>query len=277
MRSGPRTVIWPEPKIYLGNFLYHWLQVHLRRGAGRDVVCLETEPMRGWIRYFPGVEPTLVTRDQVRMRDRREVGFFQAWGLHYRPPELDAFVDFLLDTTTLPLVVAPADPGRVVVNVRRGDYFHPQFIHRYSFNVAEYIEVAIHRAAILGGPVTSIHVVSDDIPWCRDNLMWLGQDGATLTYQLEDSTPADDFVTLAAARRLILGNSTFGYWAAHFSSRLHRDNDADIVVPWFHDRTVWEGGSYHLNPAWTVIRHLPHGWGPESPTAAPGSREITAN
>ena len=73
------------------------------------------------------------------------------------------------------------------------------------------------------------------------------------------STPADHFVALATARRLILTHSTFGYWGAHFSNGLYGDNHADVIVPWFHDRTMWSGAASQLNPAWTVVKDIP-GW-----------------
>ena len=102
-------------------------------------------------------------------------------------------------------------------------------------------------------------MVSDDVAWCRANLTWIG-DSAEVSFAPDADTPVEDFTTLATARRLVLTNSTFGYWAAHLSNGLYGDNHQHIVVPWFHDRTMWSGASYHLNPAWTVVRDIPGGW-----------------
>ena len=144
----------------------------------------------------------------------------------------------------------------------------PSFASRYAFDQDFYLRVALDRAQRVGGPVERVHVVSDDIAWCRTVLGWLSDD-CDLTFATETPTPADDFATLAGARRLVLTSSTFGYWAAHLSNGLHGDNHQDVVVPWFHDRTMWSGASYHLNPAWTVVRDIPGGW---EPPGAPGTR-----
>jgi hypothetical protein len=260
VRRGPRTVLWTEPRLGLGNFLYHWLQVSKLREAGGQVVALRIPEMEPWLPFFPEIERDYtVPRDEVRITDRRQPGFFQGWGVHYWPEHVERFVADLLRQTTLPLQ-ADLDTERVVVNVRRGDYFEPSFASRYAFDQEAYLRVALDRAARVGGPARRIHVVSDDIAWCRTTLGWLGDD-AEVTFALDEPTPADDFATLISARRLILTNSTFGYWAAHLSNGLHGDNYQDVVVPWFHDRTMWSGASYHLNPAWTVVRDIPGGWG----------------
>jgi hypothetical protein len=260
VRRGPRTVLWTEPRLGLGNFLYHWLQVSKLREAGGQVVALRIPEMEPWLPFFPEIERDYtVPRDEVRITDRRQPGFFQGWGVHYWPEHVERFVADLLRQTTLPLQ-ADLDTERVVVNVRRGDYFEPSFASRYAFDQEAYLRVALDRAARVGGPARRIHVVSDDIAWCRTTLGWLGDD-AEVTFASDVPTPADDFATLISARRLVLTNSTFGYWAAHLSNGLHGDNHQDVVAPWFHDRTMWSGASYHLNPAWTVVRDIPGGWG----------------
>ena len=260
VRRGPRTVIWTEPRLGLGNFLYHWLQVFRLREDGTDAVALRIEEMEPWLPFFPEIERSYtIARDEVRLTDKRAPGFYQGWGVHYWPEHVERFVGLALRQTVLPME-DETDPERVVVNVRRGDYFEPSFARRYAFDQEAYLRVALDRAADVGAPVRRVHVVSDDILWCRDALAWLGDD-AELTFAPEHPTPAEDFATLASARRLVLTNSTFGYWAAHFSNGVHGDNHQDVVVPWFHDRTMWSGASYHLNPAWTVVRDIPGGWG----------------
>lgn len=259
VRRGPRTVLWTEPRLGLGNFLYHWLQVSRLRETGRHAVALRIGEMEPWLPYFPEIDRDFtVARDEVRLDDRREPGFFQGWGVHYWPEHVERFVDFALRQTTLP-VRPDLDAERVVINVRRGDYFESLFASRYAFDQEAYLHVALERASRVGAPIRRIHVVSDDIAWCRTALAWLGDD-AEVTFAADAPTPADDFATLSSARRLIVTNSTFGYWAAHFSNGLYGDNHQDIVVPWFHDRTMWSGASYHLNPAWTVVRDIPGGW-----------------
>ena len=200
----------------------------------------------------------------MRLTDHRATGFFQGWGVHYWPEHVERFTEFVLRQTTLQ-IDADTDDERVVVNVRRGDYFEPSFASRYAFDQVAYLRVALDRARRMGGPVERVHVVSDDIAWCRTALGWLG-DQCDLTFAADTPTPAEDFAALAGARRLVLTSSTFGYWAAHLSNGVHGDNHEHVVVPWFHDRTMWSGAAYQLNPAWTVVRDVPDGW--NAPRAA---------
>jgi hypothetical protein len=267
VRRGPRTVLWAEPRLGLGNYMYHWLQVHKLRDSGEQAAVLRLAEMEPWLPWFPEIDRDYtVAREDVGLTDVRELGFYQEWGVHYLPEHVERFADFCLAQTTLPLV-PEADEERVVLNVRRGDFFEPHFARRFAFDQVTYLRTAVARAARVGAPVRRIHVVSDDVAWCRASLAWLSDD-AEVTFAASESTPAEDFATLVGARRLILTNSTFGYWAAHLSNSLHRDNHQDVVVPWFHDRTIWSGASYHLNPAWTVVRDIPGGWdAPEGPRA----------
>ena len=237
-----------------------------QREDGRECVALETPEMGPWFPYFPGIRGDYtITRDQVRLTDRREPGFWQGWGRFYWPEHVERFVDMMRDASTLPLDAPEDRSDRVVVNVRRGDYFSPKFIDYYSFDQVAYLRVAVERAARVGDPISTFHVVSDDVAWCREHLAWLADEGADLTFAPAESTPADDFVELATARRLILTHSTFGYWGAHFSNGLYGDNHADVIVPWFHDRTMWSGAASQLNPAWTVVKDIPGGWVPGPP------------
>ena len=271
VRRGPRTVLWTPPRVNLGNFLYHWLQVFRQREEGRQCVALETPEMVPWFPFFPGIQGDYtITRAQVRMTDRREPGFWQGWGRFYWPEHVERFVDMMREVSTLPLDAPEDRTDRVVVNVRRGDYFSPKFIHYYSFDQVAYLRVAVERARRLGDPISTFHVVSDDVAWCREHLAWLADDGIDLTFAPAASTPADDFAALATARRLILTHSTFGYWGAHFSNGIYGDNHADVIVPWFHDRTMWSGAASQLNPAWTVVKDIPGGWvpGPLPPSRA---------
>ncbi len=271
VRRGHRTVLWTEPKIGLGNFLYHWMQVFTRQSRGQDIVALHIPEMDPWLPYFPGVaDRWLIDRSEVRITDRREPGFFQGWAIHYVESQLRAFCDELRRVSTLPLQRRDDPAGRVVVNIRRGDYYSPEFAPRYSIDTSAYLRVALDRALRLGGPITEVHVVSDGVPWCREHLGWIRDEIAPLTFARENATAAEDFTTLATARRLVLTHTTFGYWAAHLSNSVYADNEDLVVAPWFHDRTIAGGVAYHLNPSWTVVRHIPGGWVPEpEPPALP--------
>lgn len=266
VRRGPRTVHLVSPEVNFGNFCYVWLRAYTRQAQGQDYRVEHTPRMDYWLDYLPYVrDRLLIERSEMGFFDRRELGAAQGWGSDYLPFQVPPFVSDVLLDSGLGLAAADEPVGRVVVNVRRGDFFSERFAARYSYDTVAYLRAALDRAVTRGGPITEAVVVSDDPAWCRTHLPAVFGD-VPLAFPKADRTPLDDFRTLAGARRLILTTSTFGYWGAHVSNALHGDNHELVVAPWFHDRSVWAGESYMLNPAWTVVRNVPGGWGPEPPT-----------
>lgn len=259
LRRGPRTVLWTDPDVQFGNILYSWLRAHARQGAGDPTVVRATASMQRWLDVFPGVGRQVVIRpDQVRLTDRRKLGYFQGWDEHTEA-ERAAFCRALLADATVP-VEADTDPGRVVVTVRRGDYYHPRFAARFSIDTADYLSVALARQVEVGGPVTGLHVVSDDPQWCRDHRQWAGG----LPMHIAAGPAEQHLASLAGGRRLILTHTTFGYWGAHLSNTLHGDNHGLVVVPWFHDRLVQGGQATAIDPRWSIVGDIPTDWAPEA-------------
>lgn len=255
LRHGRRTVLWVPERIYLGNFLYHWLIAHREQASGRDVVARATAAMNPWRPLVPGSDRLVVDPSAVRFVDRRRLGYFQEFGVDYTAAQLSRFIDdVLLDS---PLVDLPRSVelsrDDLAVNVRRGDYYaRGAFQDRFGFDVLAHLRRAVQASLEIDGPARRIHVISDDMTWCRSELGWLAELGP-LTFAGPDDGPRDNFAVLARARRIVATNSTFGYWAAHVSSRFHAGNERSIVMPAFHDRMVNDGRAYQLNPAWTVV------------------------
>ncbi|WP_245306685.1 alpha-1,2-fucosyltransferase [Acidipropionibacterium timonense] len=156
------------------------------------------------------------------------------------------------------LAQVPRNEKRVVINVRRGDYYSvPYNRGMYSFDIQEYIKVAIQRA-LDQQDIPSIHLVSDDIPWCQLRLGWLNQIAPT-TYESTSRTVLTDLAAIATANRLILANSTFSYWGAYISNILHSNFDT-VIAPRFHSRKSASTSAGQLDPRWTIIENIPGGW-----------------
>lgn len=261
VRRGDRTVLWTEDyHMGVGNHLYLWLWADTRVARGEDVVVLRRPTMDAWLPHFPDIQPLVVTRDHVGLTDRRIVDSPQRFGIDFTVEQLESFIQRRVRTAPAIAAVDPAevDPHRVVVNVRRGDYYsNTRFRGIYGIDLDAYVRVAIERAAG-DRPIGSIHVVSDGIDWCRARLGWLDE-VAPLTF-VEGETPLQNLVTIATARRLILTNSTFSYWGAHISNVIHGNNHADVYAPWFHVRTIEGGRSIQNDPRWTIIEDIPGGW-----------------
>ncbi|GAB3065085.1 hypothetical protein GCM10027053_30270 [Intrasporangium mesophilum] len=269
VRRRDPLVLWPPHDVGIGNILYFWLQAHARQARGEAVVVRWTEVMAAWTQWFPWVFESLVTRDgEFSLFNPRSYGqFFQELGLDYSVDDLERFIDEVLLPEGAPfrrLAARHRGQGDLTVNVRRGDYYSdPRFRGFYSFDVVEYLRLAVGRANDQA-PVRSILLVSDDLGWCRAKLGWL-EEIAPVRTAPEASTVADQLAMIAASPRLVLANSSFSYWGAYLSNRLQvldgvGASHADVIAPWFHSRQSHGGAAYQLDPRWTVVRNLPGGW-----------------
>lgn len=106
-----------------------------------------------------------------------------------------------------------------VINVRRGDYlhypnYHPTVSPEYIHAVCE----MIHDTEYL--------VVSDDIPWCKENLKL----NYPVTY-LEGYKPEEQLWIMSMCHMFIISNSSFSWWAAYLS----RYEKKTVIAPetWF--------------------------------------------
>ena len=261
VRRGPRTILF-APRIHMGvgNYFYLWLWGDARQARGLPDRVLRSDTMNTWLQAFPTMEPLVIARRDVRFRDLRALGTYQGFGENFSAPELEGFLQrrVLPSTGLLGLDPYEVDPRRVVVNVRRGDYYsNPEFRRRFGFNIVGYLREAFRLAA--WDDISAIHVVSDGLDWCRTNLAWLDE-VAPLSFATEGDGAMANLREVASARRLVLTNSTFSYWAGYISNVLHGDNHAEVVAPLFHDRTICDGLAYQLDPRWTAVRCLPNGW-----------------
>lgn len=258
LRRG-RTISWTDPSGNLGNFLYNWLRAWRLQQEGHEAFALQTPAMTQWLQVWPRLaQQVTITRAGVRPFDVREIRSTQCWGADYFPYHVEGFALQLLEELRDAVGPRSTGPDRLVVNVRRGD-FYTDYRERYAFDLIGYLRLAFDRSIRLGGRPNSIHVVSDDPVWCQAHLAQF-RSIAPLTFESEVRDPLRDLLTLTSAPRLILTNSTFGYWGAHLSNALHGANHEHVVAPWFHDRSTWFGAAYQLNPAWSIIRSIPGDW-----------------
>lgn len=234
----------PVAGLRFGNWLYLWLIAHGRTAAGSPTVVLAVDDMRPWLDAFPDLQALTVRRDQVRFHDRREwEGDFryQRFGVDFSREALHRFVREAL---------APSIPvdrsDRVVVNVRRGDYYEGDFAQRYGFDVKGYVAEALARM----DHVERVIVVSDDPEWCRSQLDAVIRPLSPFV-EYADKDPAGNFLTIASCRRLIGTNSTFSYWGGYVADALHED--AQIIMPLFHARLERGTDAFQLDPRWQAI------------------------
>lgn len=269
LRRHGRPVAWTPRWMGFGNQALAWFWAWRGRARGVERRVLRTSSMRPWLEEFPAAETLTVERARVRLTDQRLVPwripsddgappFTQDWSA----AELRCFVDEVL----LGSLVhherrhrVGVDADVLVVNVRRGDYYDTEHVRTWGFDIDGYLRLAVPEA-LRDAPAAGIHVVSDGPDWCRAELGWLG-DHAPVTYADPPHGPRDHFATIASARRLVVTNSTFSYWAGYVGDVLHGD-DHEVWAPRFFNSTQNEGRSWLLGPRWHVVESLPGGWQP---------------
>ena len=246
VRDGQREVCWTPDFMRLGNLLYLWLWAYGGQADGRERRCLANDSTMPWLDVFPAARERLVVLPhEVRFRDQR----VQPWrkGVdpteRYDPPHLNSYCQDIL----LPALALETDRSeRLVVNVRRGDYYSPGNMSLWGFDVATFVQAALCAAIKDGGSPSSVHVVSDDGIWCADHLGFLNE-VAPVTFA--DSDPLSNFRELAQARRVILANSTFSYWAGYVGDIL---GTRQVIAPTFFNR-IEPISVRHLRPHWAAV------------------------
>lgn len=245
LRRGERSVLYTPPAgMRLGNLLYLWLEAHHRSAEGADVAALESKGMVQWWSEFPALRRLTVTRDELRFSDRREwdtAWLYQRFGVDFTRDQLHAFIREVFAKR------ASGDAEeRLVINVRRGDFYATEFEAKHGFDIVGYIDVALDQFSDRGGAL----VISDDPEWCRANL------GKTLKARVGDveyaePSPVQNLLALASSTRLIGANSTFSYWGAYISDALH--SETQIVMPRFHARMAHGSDAHQLDPKWIAL------------------------
>lgn len=259
LRRGSRTVLGTYPALRVGNYLYFALHAHIRRQAGQDLRVVDSGLGDEWLALFPGLEDLLVPAGAVRFHDRRmhiPRGFLQGFGSDFTRADLAAFVSARLAASPSfrdRLAALPEAPlGTLVVNVRRGDYYADEPFRRvFGFDVAPYLAQAI-AAAEDAEPVRRILVVSDDPDWCTRTLAGLGIAPPEGVQARPAGDPVADFVAVAGARRAVITNSTFSYWAAYVGAELHGPGHR-VWAPDFHSRDVDAGRPWQHDPRWVTF------------------------
>jgi len=246
LRRGERTVLRTPPAgMRLGNLLYLWLQAHHRSTPARPVRVLESRGMGEWLHAFPRLRELSVAREELRFSDRREWEadwLYQRFGVDFTREQLHAFIDDAL----APLLTSATTDGRLVINVRRGDFYGTEFEPKHGFDVIGYVTAAVS----LFPDATAALVVSDDAEWCRAHL------GGMLTDRIghvayAEPDPLANLRAIAGAEQLIGANSTFSCWGAYVAGR--RNPAARIVMPRFMARMAHGSDAYQLDPQWVAL------------------------
>ena len=113
----------------------------------------------------------------------------------------------------------------VSIHIRRGDYVRLQAYH--PCQTLEYYNTAL---SIVKEKSTNLLILSDDIPWCKENFKYDNM------YFAENQTNVIDLYTMSLCSHNIISNSTFGWWGAW----LNDNKNKKIVAP-----KRWTGPENH--------------------------------
>lgn len=245
-----------------GNNVYQWLWAYegSLKGEARKAVLPDKHDV--WGEMFPVARKNLlISRNEIRITDRRE----QPWVLGedkwnsegwFDPKFLDQFVTECLIPESS---IEASDPDRLVINIRRGDYYSvPEYRESFGMPISSFVKESA-RLAFEGNGSSEIYIVSDDPDWCREELHWLSK-YAPVRFAPKSRTPQSDLRTVAAAKQIILANSTFSYWAAYIGDVLYAgDSERLVIAPSFFRRDENGGRSHLLRKNWTIV-DLVDGW-----------------
>ena len=157
-----------------------------------------------------------------------------------------------LPAKTLPLLERLRGDSAVALHVRRGDYVsNPKDAATLGFIGSEYYQRAVAAACGSMDAEPTFFIFSDDLDWCRENLAWLPGEVTFVDQRACEGRPIHqlDFQLLAQAKRFIISNSTFAWWAAWLAEA----EDKQVIAPqdWFRDRSI---DSSDLCPAeWILV------------------------
>lgn len=105
------------------------------------------------------------------------------------------------------------------INVRRGDYLIYQNYHP-TVSI-EYINKAVEKI-----PNRNYHlIVSDDIPWCKENIKLYN------CIYLEGYNSYEQLWILSLCKHFVISNSSFSWWGAYLS--LNKDKIVVAPETWF--------------------------------------------
>ncbi len=269
---GRRVVNWTPDFMGFGNVLYLWAWAHAQRNESPPHQVLVTDKMRYWIPHFPAMQQYLVDASDVKVLDRR----VHAWAepashsgdrRGYTDLTRAAFIEDCVLTSPSLIGVGDtelAGADVLTLNVRRGDYYsNPAHRPEFAIDLESYLRRAVESAVEGDGPARRVHVVSDDVAWCRNHLGWLSSFAGEVTYPAVGDGPIDNFRDVCGSRRLVISNSTFSIWGAAVAQTALAPQRTSVWAPAFFQRRYGPGRCYEYDEQWNFIDEVPGGWQPD--------------
>lgn len=177
-----------------------------------------------------------------------------AWPINNR--EGNCFLSNEFEEKKLPLVTKP---GRhhIACHIRRGDYL--TFPTHFPPLPVEYYGEAsgILRELIPYDEICwTLHVFSDDIPWCREMFRLSEQPPDAIHIEFhEGNTDIEDLYLITHCQHFIIANSSFSWWGAWLAPNPSKIILAPHHTQWFGHDNGFFGQTQDLIPNnWTQVK-----------------------
>lgn len=156
---------------------------------------------------------------------------------HFAEDLRGQFVPKVLSAKAIELGELFQNTSSVALHVRRGDYLSfpsdPGPEDTMYLLEKSYFEQAIKKIGQLSAGVT-IYCFSDDIPWCKKELVGPNIQYIERSYNLTDF---EEWHLMSLCKHQIVSNSTYSWWAAWLNS----NRDKIVISPdrWFGNRDIF--------------------------------------
>lgn len=174
------------------------------------------------------------------------MGYFQCNQFAGNPSELRFWLKETLEAQgKSPVTLTKPSSNQVALQIRRGDYL--KYRHLYGHLPKDYFEKALR---VLKAELPDCVIFTDDEQLVRDEFgSWL--DEVKFAHEITGSSSAlENLYLLSSFERLVISNSSFGWWGAHLSGGV------TVAPKTWSDPTIAPSGI--LKSDWTTIPGFPH-------------------
>ena len=211
-------VYYNDRGFQLGNLLYLLLQAHKDRLDGiADSYVLRTGYYAFAQTFFPKTAELFSKANGLELE---EFDYFQISGVDYLPVHVDSFVARYLQKPILQLS-REFEEKDITIAIRRTDFINQDRYQYYGYDMMQYVVDCLDKIAELEDDnfqTMTIRITSDDIEWCREELVPSLMDKYPLIFPIvvEEQDIRDNFVQLFNCRKyFISANSTYCYWIGY--------------------------------------------------------------
>lgn len=233
-----------------GNHLYFYLFA----SKTQDIYIEYIEDMAYWNQFFPKLKLFWCAENVDKQKLENILpneSFYQAYNKDFSQEELNQFIEKYLIEDVAGLISKNPTPYDCVFNIRRGDFYNKEHKYLYGFDQLSYLQDVLLQMRLPSS--ANVAVISDDIVWCEQYLTILKS--RFLNVHFLKTTPVEAFIECVKAKKLVITNSTFSYWAAYLNAYMMPENE--IYAPDY-NTVKMSGRQISALPTWIILPVKPY-------------------